>query len=376
MGVGVVTNRVAASSSAAHNLSQSRDCGCIQPASGESMLTYQVRPRVLMVSDQPKRLIFPSYGEIRFTLTPSEPFGLGDGLSRTAWQYLSATLLWNANTDRDGAAVKEDREPVAVSIQAVDYDVTLAGNVLSVRSYFHSRERLIDMLNAVYYGIPTVLALDFIDVPTISMVTGEIRGVEFVWQFAKRESRIEITNAAQQADRFSKARERLELLLPSKNRRLFAALHYFFTACRLERAGATPWEFMGEVILNYAKILEVLFPSEGESKSIDAARAGLQRVGYSMPEIEKWFIPALALRNGLDVAHVSLTVFPRAQLEVLHAYTEQAEPHFRTLLGKVVDGMADGSFAVSELVDTKPNRDTDRIVRRMAKHFPPSKTES
>jgi hypothetical protein len=323
-----------------------------------------------MLSDQSKRLLFPGDGELRFTLTPGEPFGVGDGLSRTAWRYLDATLEWNANTDRDGAIVKGDRDAVDVQIQGQDYEAALTGNVLVVRSNFRSREELIGLLNTVYYGIPLLLALDFMDVPTVSSVTGRVRDVEFVWQFARRKSRIEVTDVDQQAERFFRAWERLQLLAPLENRRLLAALHYLFTACRLERAGATPWEFMAEVILNYAKLLEVVFPATEDGKTIEAARSGLEGLGYSTADIEKWFVPALALRNGLDVAHVSLTVLPSKQLQVLHAYTEQAEPYFRELLGRVVDGMASGTLNVQPYSDAKPSKDVDRIVRRMAKHFP------
>ena len=63
----------------------------------------------------------------------------------------------------------------------------------------------------------------------------------------------------------------------------------------------SPWEFMSEVLLNFAKVLEVLFPAS-ESQTIDAARAGLRELGFAEDEVEKWFVPALALRNHLDVA--------------------------------------------------------------------------
>ena len=65
---------------------------------------------------------------------------------------------------------------------------------------------------------------------------------------------------------------------------------------------------MSEVALNLAKTLEVLFPASA-SDTIDAARAGLSELGYESSIIEKWYIPAITLRNGLDVAHVSLATF-------------------------------------------------------------------
>lgn len=43
------------------------------------------------------------------------------------------------------------------------------------------------------------------------------------------------------------------------NRRLAAALHYYYVAKRLTEAGNLPQEFMTEIILNYYKVLEILF---------------------------------------------------------------------------------------------------------------------
>lgn len=77
----------------------------------------------------------------------------------------------------------------------------------------------------------------------------------------------------------------------------------------------------------------------------------------------------IALRNGLDVAHVSLAVFPLRQLRVLHDYTEQAESHFREMLQRVLDGITTGTLTIPAYVDLKPRGDTEKIIRRMAKWF-------
>jgi hypothetical protein len=42
-------------------------------------------------------------------------------------------------------------------------------------------------------------------------------------------------------------------------RKLVAALEYFYAACRLNSLGETPEEFLAEVILNFARILDALF---------------------------------------------------------------------------------------------------------------------
>jgi len=195
-----------------------------------------------------------------------------------------------------------------------------------------------------------------------------VGGSEFAWIYAERQSEFDATNKERQEDRFRQAWEQLASLLPSENRHLFASLQYFLTACRLERAGVTPWEFMAEVLLNYAKVLEVLFPGP-DGKTIDAARAGLAELGFSSAHIEKWFIPALALRSNLDVAHISLGTFRTDQLEVLHSYSESAEDQFRDLLRRVMRRVEDGNSTVPSYLDSGPSRDADRIIRRMARHF-------
>ena len=78
----------------------------------------------------------------------------------------------------------------------------------------------------------------------------------------------------------------------------------------------------------------------------------------------------MALRNNLDVAHVSLATFPQRQLRVLHDYTEQAETHFRELLQRVFDGITQRTFDIPKYIDHKPSGDAEKIIRRMAKYFP------
>ena len=255
---------------------------------------------------------------------PAEPFGGVQGPSRTAVKGNRAQLNWNANTGRDSVTLEEPLEPMLVESQADGIMMRLRGNVLSLSSHFRSRKELIGLIEAVRFGLPLVLGLQYVDAPVVTMVTGQVGGVGFVWQYARRTSAFDVTTKELQEQRFLQSWEQLKVLLPMENRRFFAALQYLHVACRLERAGVTPWEFMAEVLLNYSKVLEVLFPAQDE-KTIDAARAGLEKLAYTSGEIEQWFIPAMALRNNLDVAHVSLATFPQRQLRVLHDYTEEAE---------------------------------------------------
>jgi hypothetical protein len=137
---------------------------------------------------------------------------------------------------------------------------------------------------------------------------------------------------------------RLNLLSTFHHRRVIAALNYFHVACRLKTTGNTPWEFMGEVVLNLAKILEALFPPTGNIGSINAARDGLKSLGYSEAEIERDYIPAIVLRNKIDSAHISLFDFPREKLDILFKYTDRAESKFRTMLGNLISKIQEGEY--------------------------------
>jgi hypothetical protein len=129
--------------------------------------------------------------------------------------------------------------------------------------------------------------------------------------------------------------KRIAVVNKRENVRLLAALNYFHVGCRLLAVGYTAFEFMAEAILNFAKVLDVLFISCGEV-SRDEVRNDLTALGYSQDAIERDFIPVMLLRNEFDIAHVALTVPTTEQLDTLHRYTEKAEGAFRELLRRIL----------------------------------------
>jgi hypothetical protein len=106
------------------------------------------------------------------------------------------------------------------------------------------------------------------------------------------------------------------------------------------------------VILNLAKTLEVLFPPGGDGRTRDAARGALRQLGFGDAQIEGDFIPALALRNEIDVGHVELGLFTMDQLKIIHAFTERAEGAFRDLLDRLLSQVESGGFAVTPYTAT------------------------
>jgi hypothetical protein len=216
------------------------------------------------------------------------------------------------------------------------------------------------LINRVAFGLPLLLNVEFIDSPTISLITGNVGGVRFEYIYAGRTSNFDVTSKEQQEERVRSSWRRLQRL-ESADVRLFAALHWLQVACRLELAGNTPWEFMSEILLNLAKILEVLFPGP-EGATIEASRDGLRALAFRDEQIEAWFIPALGLRNGLDVAHVSLAELSPAHLEILHTYAETALVKFRMLMRKVMDSPGDLRDGASMV---KPDRKAIKLVERL-----------
>jgi hypothetical protein len=133
----------------------------------------------------------------------------------------------------------------------------------------------------------------------------------------------------------------------------------------LSRQGATPGEFLGEVLLNLAKVLEVLFPPAEAIKTLDAARLQLRALGFSDVEIERDYIPAIALRNNIDVGHVHLGLFSSDQLTVLHRYAEDAEEPFRVLLDRILRKVASGEYQIEPYEIRTAGRDAIDIVERI-----------
>ena len=127
----------------------------------------------------------------------------------------------------------------------------------------------------------------------------------------------DVTNQEFQEQRIVNSFNHFNVISDPRNKRLIAALTYFHRARRLARSGSSPWEFMSEIIVNYSKVLEVLFPGP---ESIKAARSGLATINYTETEIENIFIPVIALRNKIDGAHVDLTIFSKATRNNLFIY--------------------------------------------------------
>jgi hypothetical protein len=215
-------------------------------------------------------------------------------------------------------------------------------------------------IEGVYFVFPTLLNAPFADPPYIERVDGEAGSTAFRWELAEWRAEFRTTTQRQQEERFAKAWGRMGIISEPRRRRLVTALHYFYVACRLAREGCTAGEFIAEVILNLAKSLEVLFPPAGDGKTREATRSGLRALDFSDKEIECDFIPAMALRNEIDVGHVELGLFTTDQLRVIHSFTERAERAFHELFERMLSRIESGE---ADLVPHERSAERSRYRR-------------
>jgi hypothetical protein len=332
------------------------------------MLTYRIRPRVLKI-DPPKDVSFPADVCVRFHFEPKQPFGGTSDGGRTAAKDTPATALFNANTGHHSIESRPPFERVSVVLTSPDQTIDQTGAVFSLRRRVASVSDLGDFLDSLYFALPVLYNAYFADPPVVARVDGTIGDATFRWELREWSIGFDITTNENQEERITRAFATLQALSNSEHRRVFAALHYFHVACRLDRAGATPGEFLAEALLNYAKILEVLFPPANNLQSRESIRAGLLLLEYTDETIERDYMSAIALRNEIDVAHVDLTLFTSQHLKALHKYTLHAERTFRSLLARVSSRLVAGTFVpvvwTPHGVDARTRDLLDRLTTNM-----------
>ena len=88
-------------------------------------------------------------------------------------------------------------------------------------------------------------------------------------------------------------------------------------------------------------------------------------LGFEELEIEALYVPALALRNAVDVAHPTLAGYSDAELATLQRYADFAEEAFRKLLIRVFDCIDKGELNLKPPSDKATPSDTRRIIERI-----------
>ncbi len=327
------------------------------------MFTYQVRPRVLrIIGNRPPQ--FPADVEVSLHFQPLQPFGKAPGGGLTTVQSQHARVLFNANTGQHFVECSSPLAPLEVEIEEPIRRITLEGNCVTIKEHFEDNTKFTEVLESLYFGLPLLLALEFADPPFVERVDGKIGSVLFRWELSDWRIEVNITTQDLQQQKFATAWNRFDILAAPHRRRLIAALHYFYVACRVKREGKMPGEFLAEALLNFYKVLEILY---GPNR--DQVRTALADLKYTTEEIERDFIPSMLLRNSIDIGHPTLALFTPQQLETLHRYADRAEKAFRDLLKRIFNAIETGDFDIppyeTGAVDPATQRTIETLRQRL-----------
>jgi hypothetical protein len=332
------------------------------------MLTYQLHTRILKIEGG-NGFTFPNAVSLFLKLGPGTAFGADNVPSRTIVKARAASLTINANTGRWLGQSSPPLEPLVVTVESSGSKLVLNGDELRYDFECTDANELESTLTALKWVFPALLNLEFGDPPVVIYARGLVGDIAFRWEHKPEEWRINMRTVSPEkleqhvTDSFSK----LSLFNGFTNRRLAAALHYFHVAVRLTVCGDSPWEFMSEAILNFAKTLEILFVAS-ESSSDDIRRE-LRKIGYNEAEIEGDFVPLLILRSHLDVAHPRVAIFESGDLRVLYRYAAQAEERVRDVLRRVLLKVADKSYSIPQhdnlKLDAEDRKGMDQLVLQM-----------
>jgi len=258
----------------------------------------------------------------------------------TALKDSRVTVHFNANTGHYSVEAENPLRPLRASVDT-PFKMSWEGNHLTVTTTCNDWESLRHLLESVYFGFPLLLGVEFVDPPFVERVEGVAGGVRFTWEVSPWSMELDVTTQEAQEDRLAQASTLFGLFANEQMVRLVGALHYFHIACRLRREAKMPGEFLAESLLNLNRVLEVLF---GPNR--DTVRSALMGLGYDSEAVERDFIPAMVLRNSLDVGHPSLALLKREQLEILHRYADRAERVFRFFLQRLIRAVSSGGAAV------------------------------
>lgn len=306
------------------------------------MLTYLLHERVFR-ADENKQLEFPNTLVVTAKLSPPVIFGVENDYSRLVVHESKVHLIWNANTGRVQSKSEPSLSPLDVTVEQPDKKFVLKGDVLTYTFPCESLDQLLGCLNGLQFVFPAFLNLKFPDPPTVEYIKGKLGDVAFRWEHKRMIHSFTPHTSEILEEHVAEFAKFPALVYGTKNRRLVAAMYYFYTSSRLLVSGHSQWEFMAECILNLCKALEILFGRE-----MDAIRDGLSKLGYETEEIEGDYIPLVILRNVLDVAHPRIAIFPQDSLSTLHEYLSNTESRFRKLLEKAITAINEGKLKLPE----------------------------
>lgn len=336
------------------------------------MLTYQLQTRVFQIEGG-GQFQFPNRSVIEVKFSPASAFGSEDRLSRTVVRAHKTSVIFYANTGRCLAQSRPPLEPLEVVLESPTSRFSLQGDELRYEFECSNIDDLEGTIVGIKWILPALLNLEFSDPPMIDYVSGSVGETNFRWEHRPEEWRINFRTVTPQKleEHVASVWEKIPIFNGIQNRRLAAALTYFHVAVRLCVSGDSPWEFMAESILNYAKCLEILFVTSENSR--DDIRRELSKLSYTKEEIEGDFVLILVLRSWIDVAHPRVAIFKSRDLKVLYRYMSICEGRFRTLLTRVLSAVSEGRYQITQdanlSLSENDQRSVDRLVDQMERRL-------
>lgn len=315
------------------------------------MLTYELN-RFSAVFEDKGEIKFPSLIRLNVELGPKTLFGMEDGFTRACFTGGKVTEIFidfeKGTQGCRNVLNPEDFQgkftcPEATSNDGKDvfkeYTLEIGGNILSLALNCENGRDFGILVYLAKYLVPASLSLELWESVFVKRISGTCEGRPFKLRLATYGNLMSVIRPGDVTKRINRAFENLKTLRLIQSPRLKAALHYYHTACRLTAVGETVWEFVPEIILNYVKILEVLFGSCNES-----IRRQLRSLGYDADRIETIFIPILLLRSHFDIAHARLSSPQKINIPEVAKFILNIESQMGDLIRKVIQKSESGEF--------------------------------
>lgn len=330
------------------------------------MFTYQLQERTF-IKENGKEFSFPNVVELEIFLEPSEMFGIGDKLTKTIEGGRNGVFYVNPDTGKYGFLSGHLSKPIEAIAEwsKEDLRVEMRGNKIYANFKCEDMKHLESVLGSLLTIFPTILNIELVEPPVFNRIVGRVGDAGFRLVIS-RSTMVHYSFATkeEQEQRIKNAFNKLQLVTLDSNRRLAAALRYYYLASRLIEAGNSPQEFMAEAILNYCKVLEILFSPERK-----VVKAELEKLGYDEDEIRLNFTPVMILRNDFDVGHVMLSMFRQNELNALHGYIGDIDGDFKRLLNLVIAKVTDGSYSLRSDSDFRPDAAMQKTLDDLLETF-------
>ena len=347
------------------------------------MYTYQIQNLGVVCHTQEEidalnQLSYPTEANITLNWSPKSPF---DGCSNDGMSFgkepNGIDIHQNKTTGKFSASSSNRFEPVDIEFEAgKDTTLRFQGSDLIVTKTVQSLDEVVQIFAFFAHEFSSLLSIYINDAPIVvgAIATlGEssfVLGLNFVPE--QSVSNIVLTTTQGQesllVDAFQKAVWILTEGEPQR-RRLSAAMTFFQRACRLNLLAQRKGEFASEEILNYAKMLEVLFPPKGSEGTMDAARKELETLGFSELQRESLYVPMILLRNQLDSGHPLLSVPSVEQKNILFQYLDKAASAFRLLLHRIFQKIEAGEYCIPISTNSQLTKKNSKPIERLASNL-------